>query len=133
MDKLDSATPVALSLLRIVAGFLFFCHGTAHLFGWPVAAYQQEPGSLAWWAGVVEFLTGALLILGAGTRLAAFIASGTMAVAYFTQHQPQALLPIENQGDSAALFAWVFLLFVFTGSGSVALDTALRKKPERTA
>lgn len=78
--------------------------------------------------GAIEFLTGVAILFGAGTRIAAFIASGTMAFAYFTQHQPEGLLPIENNGELAALFCWGFLLLVFTGGGSLSIDAALKKK-----
>ncbi|MGH3953918.1 MAG: DoxX family protein [Mycobacterium sp.] len=127
--KLDGATPVALSLFRIVFGFLFTVHGTAILFRWPDLASMPpvESWSLGWWAGAVEFLTGVAILFGAGTRIAAFIASGTMAVAYFTQHQAAGLLPIENNGELAALFSWGFFLLVFTGGGSLSVDAALKK------
>lgn len=128
--KLDGATPVVLSLFRIVFGLLFTIHGTATLFRWPDLASMPpvESWSLGWWAGAIEFLTGVAILFGAGTRIAAFIASGTMAFAYFTQHQPEGLLPIENNGELAALFCWGFLLLVFTGGGSLSIDAALKKK-----
>ncbi|SKV80520.1 integral membrane protein [Mycobacteroides abscessus subsp. massiliense] len=56
--KLTGLTPVALSAFRIVVGFLFFLHGTSHLFGWPLASYLQPVGTLPWWAGIIEFLGG---------------------------------------------------------------------------
>jgi len=129
--KLDGATPVVLSLFRIVFGFLFTIHGTAILFRWPELTPPMpvsESWSLGWWAGAIEFLTGVAILFGAGTRIAAFLASGTMAVAYFTQHQPTGLLPIQNNGELAALFCWSFFLLVFTGGGSVSIDAALKKK-----
>ncbi|MBF9521024.1 phosphoribosylaminoimidazolecarboxamide formyltransferase [Mycobacteroides chelonae] len=120
--KLTGLTPVALSAFRIVVGFLFFLHGASHLFGWPLASYLQPVGTLPWWAGIIEFLGGAAIILGLGTRIAAFVSSGAMAVAYFTYHQPEGLLPIQNNGEGAALYSWIFLLLVFTGGGSLSLD-----------
>ncbi|MEU9807727.1 DoxX family protein [Mycobacterium sp. NPDC050853] len=128
--KLDGATPLVLSLFRIVVGFLFVCHGTAILFRWPELADMPpiESWSLGWWAGTIEFLAGVAILFGAGTRIAAFIASGTMAVAYFTQHQKLGLLPIVNQGELSALFCWAFFLLVFTGGGSLSIDAALKKK-----
>ncbi|MGH3726752.1 MAG: DoxX family protein [Mycobacterium sp.] len=128
--KLDGATPLVLSLFRIVFGFLFAIHGTAILFRWPELTPPMptvESWSLGWWAGALEFLTGAAILFGAGTRIAAFIASGTMAVAYFYQHQSTGLLPIQNNGELAALFCWAFFLLVFTGAGSVSVDAALKK------
>jgi putative oxidoreductase len=80
-----------------------------------------------WYAGVIELVVGLLLLVGLVTRLAAFVGSGEMAFAYFTQHQPQALWPIENGGELAVLFCFGFLLLVFTGGGAFALD-AMRKR-----
>ena len=129
VTKLDGATPVVLSLFRIVFGFLFTVHGTAILFRWPDLASMPpvESWSLGWWAGAIEVLTGVAILVGAGTRIAAFLASGTMAFAYFTQHQSAGLLPIENNGELAVLFCWAFLLLVFTGGGSLSIDAALKK------
>lgn len=121
-NKLTGLTPIALSAFRIVVGFLFFLHGTSHLFGWPLASYLQPVGALPWWAGIIEFVGGGAIFLGIGTRLAAFVTSGAMAVAYFTYHQPQGLLPIQNSGEAAALYSWIFFLLVFTGGGSFSLD-----------
>ncbi|MUM15960.1 DoxX family protein [Mycobacterium sp. CBMA271] len=128
--KLDGATPLVLSLFRIVFGFLFVCHGTSKLFGWPHLAGMPpiESWSLGWWAGAIEFIAGVAILFGAGTRIAAFIASGTMAFAYFTQHQKLGLLPIVNQGEMAAMYCWAFFLLVFTGGGSLSVDAALKKK-----
>ncbi|MBB4855642.1 putative oxidoreductase [Mycobacteroides chelonae] len=126
-NKLTGLTPVTLSVFRIVVGFLFFLHGTSHLFGWPLASYLQPVGTLPWWAGIIEFVGGAAIILGLGTRLAAFVLSGAMAFAYFSQHQSAGLLPIENDGELAALFCWAFFLLVFTGGGSLSIDAALTK------
>ncbi|MGH3726751.1 MAG: DoxX family protein [Mycobacterium sp.] len=121
-NKLARLTPVVLSAFRIVVGFLFFLHGTSHLLGWPLASYLRPAGTLPWWAGIIEFVGGAAIILGLGTRIAAFIASGAMAVAYFAYHQPDGLLPIQNNGEASALYSWIFLLLVFTGGGSLSLD-----------
>lgn len=131
--KLSGATPVVLSLFRIVFGFLFACHGTAILFDWPHLPLPPgtppiESWSLGWWAGAIEFVTGVAILLGSGTRAAAFLASGTMAVAYFTQHQANGLLPFENGGEPAAMYCWAFLLLVFTGGGSLSLDSVLSGK-----
>lgn len=123
LNKLNSTV---LSLFRIVFGFLFFMHGSAKLFGWPVT--QEVPaGSLVWWAGVFELVLGALITVGLFTRLAAFFASGVMAVAFFNSHFPDAFWPIENKGELAVLYCWGFFLLVFTGSGWLALDALLRR------
>lgn len=122
---------MVLSGFRIVVGFLFTLHGTAHLFGWPVAAYQQPAGALAWWAGLIELFTGLAITFGTGTRIAAFLASGTMAVTYFTQHQANGLLPIQNMGELAALYSWIFLLLTFSGGGPISIDAFLSTRAQR--
>ena len=80
-------------------------------------------GSLVWLSGLIELITGILITLGLFTRPAAFIASGEMAVAYFTQHLPHGFWPIANGGELAVMFCWAFFLLVFTGPGAYALET----------
>jgi putative oxidoreductase len=120
--RLNPHAPVVLSLFRIFFGLLFMCHGTSGLFGWPAAA-SAASGSLLWLAALIELITGVLITLGLFTRPAAFIASGEMAVAYFTQHLPHGFWPINNHGELAVMFCWAFFLIVFTGPGVYALDT----------
>jgi putative oxidoreductase len=117
--------PVALFVFRVVVGFLFTLHGTVKLFGWPAdggrtAEFAAWP---SWWAGLIEVLTGLLVMSGLFARAAAFVASGTMAVAYFWRHQPDGLLPIQNDGETAVLYCFAFLLLVVTGAGAWSLDT----------
>jgi putative oxidoreductase len=116
--------PLGLFIFRVVVGFLFTVHGTAKLFGLPAhAGTVVEFGAWpSWWAGLIELVAGLLVISGLFTRAAAFLASGTMAVAYFWMHQPEGLLPIQNDGETAALYSFAFLLLVFTGGGAWALD-----------
>lgn len=120
--RLNHAQPYALGLFRIVVGLLFACHGAASLFGF----FEKEtvptgtwPG---WFAAVIQLVGGVLVMLGLGTRIAALVASGSMAYAYFKVHQPDGLFPMENNGEPAAMFCWAFLLIVFTGPGAMALD-----------
>ncbi|WP_329339707.1 DoxX family protein [Streptomyces sp. NBC_00663] len=126
--RLDSAQPYALGLFRIVVGLLFACHGAASLFGLlggdPIPA-GTWPG---WYAAVIQLVGGSLVLLGLGTRAAAFIASGSMAYAYFKVHQPAALWPMENGGEASAMFCWALLLLVFTGSGAFGLDRLFSRK-----
>ena len=112
-----------LGVFRIVIGFLFALHGTAKLFGWPATKSGAVPfGSWPyWWAGVIELVVGVLVMVGLFTRAAAFLGSGTMAFAYFTEHQPDGPLPIQNGGELAALYCFALLLLAFAGGGAFAL------------
>ncbi|MFD5031394.1 DoxX family protein [Streptomyces sp. NPDC058220] len=120
--RLNHAQPYALALFRIVVGLLFACHGAASLFGFfgkDTVAAGMWPG---WYAAAIQLVGGTLVLLGLGTRIAALVASGSMAYAYFNVHQPDGLFPMQNGGEPAAIFAWTFLLIVFTGPGALALD-----------
>ena len=124
-STLDRFAPYALSLLRIAAALLFFEHGLSRLFGWPSPLPTPAPLSLYWFAGAIEFAGGALLMLGLYTRIAALIASGEMAFAYFLSHAPHGFFPILNRGDGAILYCFVFFLLVFAGAGPLSLDAAM--------
>ena len=121
------------SLLRIIAGMLFLMHGGQKFFGWFGGVDGQggtvELMSLFGLAGILELVGGTLIILGLFTRPAAFILSGEMAVAYFMVHFPNGFWPIENQGEPAALFSFIFLFLAFNGAGPLSLD-AIRTRPE---
>lgn len=125
-------TPIALSAFRIVVGFLVFCHGSSTLLGWPVEPYGGQTSVFWEWpsgiAGAIQLVGGLLVMVGFATRPAAFLASGSMAVAYFWKHQPDGLFPIGNDGDSPALFCWALFLLVFTGPGLLAVDNLLSRK-----
>ncbi|MFD3503060.1 DoxX family protein [Streptomyces sp. NPDC058676] len=125
--RLNNAQPYALGLFRIVLGLLFACHGASSLFG-VLGGADGNGGTVEtgawpnWYAAVIELVGGSLVLLGLGTRAAAFVSSGAMAYAYFKVHQPNGLWPMENSGEGAAMFCWAFLLLVFTGSGAFGLD-----------
>ncbi|MGY1580233.1 DoxX family protein [Streptomyces sp. MN13] len=132
--RLDSAQPYAIGLFRIVVGLLFACHGAASLFGVLGGASGGDGGTIGagtwpgWYAAVIQLVGGGLVMLGLGTRAAAFIASGSMAYAYFDVHQSMALWPLENGGEASAMFCWAFLLLVFTGSGAFGLDRLFARR-----
>jgi putative oxidoreductase len=124
--RIDRAQPHVLGLFRIVVGLLFACHGAGSLFGW-FGGEELSAGSWPdWYAGVIELVAGTLVLVGLGTRTAAFLGSGAMAFAYFDVHQHRALLPIENGGEASVFFCWALLLLVFHGPGTAALDQVLR-------
>ena len=121
--------PQALSLLRIVSALIFLFHGTAKLFGYPETPMPQPPvGSLFWIGGVLELVGGLLLLAGLFSRPVAFILSGEMAVAYWMVHAPQSTFPIQNNGDAAILYCFVFLLIAAAGPGPWSLDAARKRK-----
>jgi putative oxidoreductase len=129
------------SLFRAVVGFLFALHGASTVFG--VFGGNRGSGHAAplgswpgWYAGIVELVCGLLVMIGLLTVPAAILASGSMAYAYFTVHQPHALLPLENGGDAPALFCWAFLAIAVVGAGPWSIDemrraTARPELPER--
>lgn len=116
------------ALLRIIAGVLFACHGAQKLFGW--LGGQKQTDTLLQVAGVIEFVGGILIAVGLFAGLAAFIAAGQMAVAYFKQHAPGGLWPIENRGELAVLYCFIFLYIASVGSGILSIDS-LRGKARR--
>jgi putative oxidoreductase len=126
--RLNSAQPYAVGLFRIVVGLLFAVHGAASLFGVLGGAAGTHGAAIdagtwpGWYAAVIQLVGGSLVLLGLGTRAAAFISSGSMAYAYFDVHQSAALWPIQNGGELSVLFCWTMLLLVFTGSGALGLD-----------
>lgn len=118
--------PQLLSVLRIVAAFLFFQFGSAKWFAFPAAVMPgggtAPLGSLAWFAAVLEVVGGGLLLLGLFTRPVAFILAGEMAVAYFIGHAGLGFWPVLNQGTPAILFCFVFLYLAAAGGGPWSLD-----------
>jgi putative oxidoreductase len=131
VSRWRSAAPYLLSVLRIVAAFLFMQVGTAKLFAFPGAVMPgggtAPAGSLAWFAGVLETFGGLLLLLGLFTRPVAFLVSGEMAIAYFKGHAPQGLWPVLNGGSGAILYCFLWLYLSAAGSGPWGVD-ALRSR-----
>lgn len=115
-------SPHLYAILRFVAGLMFAMHGSQKLFGWPGDRPRVDLTSLMGLAGAVELAGGLLIALGLFTGIAAFIASGQMAFAYFMSHSAKGPLPILNQGELAALFCFLFLYISSRGSGVWSLD-----------
>ncbi len=128
-------SPQLLAALRIVAGVLFLAHGLVKVAGFPEGAQpgQQAILSLFGIGGLIEIVTGALLVLGLFTRPAALIASGQMAVAYWLFHAPASPFPVINGGDASILFSFIFLYIVAAGPGAFSVDDVLPKAARRAA
>jgi putative oxidoreductase len=121
-------SPTLLSVLRIVVAFMFMQHGAMKLFGYPGAGdHKVELMSLMGFAGVLEFFGGVLMLLGLFTRPVAFILAGEMAFAYFMAHAPQGFWTIQNGGEAAVFYCFVFLYFSAAGAGPWSLDRMMRK------
>jgi putative oxidoreductase len=117
------------ALMRIVVGFLFLWHGAQKLFGFPIPMPGGVPAFITYVAGPIELIGGFLIMIGLFTHWAAFITSGQMAAAYWMAHGMKALLPIQNNGELAALYCFVFLFISTQGSGIWSVD-ALRNRHE---
>jgi putative oxidoreductase len=122
---------VALNLLRVAAGFLFFQHGAQKLFGILGREAPVEFFTLMGLAGILETVGGVLLVLGLFTRPVAFILSGQMAWAYFQVHAPEAFWPILNGGETAAFYSFLFLYVAARGGGIASVDGLRQLRRER--
>lgn len=124
----------ALGVLRIVAGLLFMQHGVQKLFGW-LGGFGGTPGgtaelfSLMGLAGVLETFGGLLIVLGLLTRPVAFILAGEMVVAYFMAHLPNGFFPIQNGGEPAVLYCFIYLALLANGPGAFSIDRAMNREP----
>ncbi len=132
----DTVSGVGITLFRVVIGLLFALHGLVGLFG--VFGGHRGTGEAitlaswpGWWAALIQFAGGTLVLLGLGTRIAAIVCSGSMAYAYFVVHQPLALLPLSNGGELAALFCWSFLLIAILGPGRFSVDALFGTRSQR--
>jgi putative oxidoreductase len=126
--------PQLLALLRIVTALMFLQHALSKLFGFPPGAMPglQATGTYLWFVGVFELVVGLLVLLGLFTRLAAFLAAGEMAVAYWTVHAARGFYPAVNMGELAALYCFVFLYLAAAGAGAWSVDSArVRSTPIR--
>ena len=121
-DRFSAYAPQVLAALRVVAALLFIAHGTQKLLGFPTTEMQPPLMSLFGAAGIIEIVAGLMILVGFFTRPAAFIASGTMAVAYWMVHAPMNGFPVNNGGDAAIRFCFVFLYLAFAGPGAWSLN-----------
>jgi len=130
--KTTPVTGLVVGASRIVISFLFGFHGLQG-FGF-FGGIDGQGGGVpfgsfpGWWASVFELVGALLLLAGLASRPAAILLSGVMAYAYFTVHAPMGLLPLQNMGEPAAVYSWIFLLFAAIGPGRFALDTLIKRR-----
>jgi putative oxidoreductase len=124
MAFLKPYEPQIYALFRIVFGFLFLWHGSQKVLGWPGEVPAGAPPAIIWTAGPLELIGGILVMIGLFTGWAAFISSGLMAAAYWIGHGTQALLPILNRGELAALYCFAFLYIAARGPGIWSVDAS---------
>ena len=116
-------SPYFYAVLRIVAGLMFALHGSQKLLHWPPGKNAMPLDTLMTVGGGIELVGGLLIALGLFASIAAFIAAGEMAVAYFMVHAPNAPLPIQNGGELAVLYCFIFLYIAAQGSGTWSVDS----------
>lgn len=136
--NMERAKQISFLLLRGAAGLLFLQAGGMKIFDWFGGVPEQFGGhpkflSQIWIGGVLEFYGGAAVLLGLWTRPVAFILSGEMAVAYFQFHQPNGFWPIQNHGEPAVLFCYIFLFFAAHGAGDWSVDGLLKARRKKAA
>jgi putative oxidoreductase len=115
------------ALLRIVVGFLYWCHG-AQKFGIIPSQMGGHPHGLFLAAGIIEFACGLLIVIGLFASPAAFVAAGELAVAFFMVHFPRGFLPIQNGGELAVAFCFAFLYMAARGAGVFSVDALMGKR-----
>ncbi|MGH8822813.1 MAG: DoxX family protein [Rhodoferax sp.] len=131
-NLLNTWRPRALSVLRIVTGFLYIQHGTGKMFGFPVPQHGPfDLFSLLGVAGTLEVVGGTLILVGLFTRPVAFLLSGEMAFAYFIAHAPRSFWPMLNGGELAVMWCFLFLYLAFAGGGPWSIDNLRRAGKKR--
>ena len=126
MNSLSRFADPVYCIMRLFVGLLFASHGGQKLLGFPPGGHGAGEGIMylgAW----LELVLGFLIALGLLTRIAAFVASGEMAVAYFMVHAKGGFYPIVNHGEAAVMYCFIFLFIFFYGPGRLSLDALLFK------
>ena len=123
--RIETWRPFVLSILRIVIGLLFLQHGLSKVFNFPAPSPVGALSGLLILAAFLETVGALLFLVGAYTRIVAFILSGEMAFAYFMAHAPRSYYPIVNAGELAVLFCFIFLYFAFAGGGPLSVDRTI--------
>ena len=126
MNALNRYADTVYCLMRLVIGLLFACHGGQKILGFPPGGHGGPSDLMGWIGAWIELAGGFLIAFGFLTRIAAFLASGMMAVAYFMVHaQMGSFFPIVNKGEPAVMYCWVFLFIFFYGPGRWSVDAMI--------
>ena len=134
MNSLNRYAGTVYCIMRVIVGLLFACHGGQKILGFPPGGHGPPEGMLMILGAWIELVGGFMIAFGLLTRLAAFISSGQMAVAYFMVHASGGFFPIQNHGESAVIYCFIFLFMVFYGPGSLSIDAMMgRGKAGATA
>jgi putative oxidoreductase len=128
MNSLDRYRDTVYCIMRLIVGLLFACHGGQKILGFPPGGHGNPEGALMIVGAWIELAGGLFVALGFLTRVAAFIAAGEMAVAYFMMHAPGGFFPIVNHGEAAVFYCFAFLFILFYGPGHLSLDAMLFKR-----
>ena len=131
MNALNRFADPVYCITRLVVGLLFACHGGQKILGFPPGGHGMPPGVMGALGAWIELICGLLIAVGFLTRWAAFIASGEMAVAYFIGHFPKSFWPLENAGEPAVLFCFIFLYIATQGAGLWSVDAASTSRRRR--
>ena len=127
MKSLNRFADPVFCIMRLLVGLMFACWGAKLIFGM-FGGTPAPPEAILILAGWIEFVGGLLIAIGWLTRIAAFLCSGTMAVAYFLVHMPHGFFPIANQGEKAVFYCFIFLFIVFYGPGRWSVDSFMTGK-----
>jgi putative oxidoreductase len=126
--RMETWRPYVRSILRIVVGLLFLQHGLSKVFNFPAPSPVPSLSGLLILAAFLETVGALLFVVGAYTRIVAFILSGEMAFAYFMAHAPRSFYPVVNDGELAVIYCFIFLYFAFAGGGPLSVDRAMLKQ-----
>jgi putative oxidoreductase len=125
MNSLNRFADPVFCITRLIVGLLFASHGGQKILGFPPGGHGMPPEAMGILGAWIELICGLLIAFGFLTRIAAFIASGEMAVAYFMMHAPGGFFPIVNHGESAVFYCWFFLFTIFYGAGRWSVDALI--------
>jgi putative oxidoreductase len=133
MSALSKYADTVFCITRLIVGLLFACHGGQKILGFPPGGHGGPLDTLGIVGAWIELAGGFLVAFGLFTRIAALISSGEMAVAYFMVHANGGFFPIQNHGEAAVFYCFVFLYIFFYGGGHLSLDAIFCRKSEAAA